>query len=727
MKNAFRLAFSAFCLLFASDLHAASDAIPNVTIYARQRPEPMQTVPVSTTTLDKQEIEEERISDPKSLAENVTGFVFNDPFGRYNPSPAIRGMAQPGIGEEPTVAFFQDGIYVSGRSSIDALLFDIDQIEVARGPQNALYGRNSFGGAINFISRMPSSTPRMQLEQTIATSDRFISKAAIEGPLVKDRLLGRLAVINSDRGGFYENATPNSGEIGRERNQGIKGTLAAITPDARTKVVLRTSVINDDDSQVKGFLVPANCQPRSTDGKLRQYCGDLPHGDENNMNADNAVDYGFYRTAWRVSGQVDHQFTDTMLTGTAGLAGEQNKFARDDDYSATIANIAGQYNDRRDYNFDLRWRSDKNTGPWTWLTGTSFYRFENVTKRLDQAVYLGATAPSGARSDAITESMALYGSVGRPVVWGVNATFDARMQTEKKTFDSTIISSTTGRPIYLDDTWSSFIPKATLSKEFAPDFLGYISYAEGFKSGGFNDRANIFDSQRVYNPEKNRTYEVGFKSEWLDHRLRANLTGFYIDWTDQQIVAFSAAGTSNNFYTTNAGRSTSKGVELSLQGKPHHAVDLRLDYSYTDARFDDYKDGELANLPNFAPNGDVSGNLIPRYSPHQLVFDAAYRRTLEPNWGLDGFLGTTFNFQSSQATDTSNLSFTGDAFKINLRSGLKYKFITATLWVDNLLDDRTPPVGIRWQDAANGNNRAWLVVPADGRIVGLTLKSDFGL
>lgn len=704
---------------------AAENELPRITIYARQKPEADQSVPLSTSVITAQSIADNHIDTPVNLAKNTIGFSFNNPFGRYNASPAMRGMAQPGIGEETTVAFFQDGVYVSGRSGIDELLFDMERVEVARGPQNALYGRNSFGGAVNYVSRLPGNEPRAQLEQSVGTSGRLTTFAGLEGGIVPGRLQGRVAATKIERGATVGNTASNT-IIGEEKSEGVKFTLRG-QPDEMTDIVFRSSIIIDNDTQPRSFLVAANCQPRPSDGQLRQYCGTLPEGGDD-LQADNVFGYGFEREAFRYSLQADRSIdNDKKFTLIAAMNNEESTFLRDDDYQAAFAQVSGQRSERTDYSMDVRLRSNKNESELKWLGGISFYRFENLTKRLDRAAVLGATTLSGARNDALHHSYAVYGSLSHPIVWGVDGTVDARWQTESKDLNSSILSGVTGRPLDLHDAWESFTPKFTLSKQFTPDVLGYISAAKGFKSGGFNERANIFDSERIYQPETNWTYEVGAKTEWFGKRLRANATAFWVDWSDQQIVAFSLAGVSNNFYTTNAASSTSRGVELQLAGKPTEELDMQLSYSYTDAFFDKYTDAELAVLPNFSPNGDVSGNQIPRYSPHQLVFSTDYETFLSRNDELKGFIGTTVNYQSSQATDVSNLSFTGDDVKFNLRSGLKWKGVTASLWADNVLDDRTPLVGIRWQDATKAYARAWLVTPSEGRIIGFTLKSDFGL
>jgi iron complex outermembrane receptor protein len=429
-RSFFVFIFFAFVIFEAIPVFAAENNLPSLTIYARQRPEENQTVPLSSTVINKKEIEANHLDNPTALARDTIGFSFNNPFGRYNASPSMRGMVQPGIGEETTVAFFQDGVYVSGRSAVDMLSFDLDRIEVARGPQNALFGRNSFAGAINYITRLPSDERRVQLEQSVGTFGRLTSLAAIEGAIVPGKFQARIAATHLERGGFYGNNASDT-NIGGEQSDALRLVLRLI-PDEKTSVIVRTGVNSDEDDQPKSFLVAANCQPRISDGALRQYCGDLPHGDDD-LAADNLRDYGFSREAYRNSINIDRTIDDDkLLQIVTAYNTEKSTFVRDDDFSASFAQVSGQRTDRADYNIDIRLRSDKGMSDWKWLVGGSLYRFENLTKRLDQAVVSGQTGPSGARNDNLTQSAAFYGSVSHPIMWGVEGTVDARVQSEEK-------------------------------------------------------------------------------------------------------------------------------------------------------------------------------------------------------------------------------------------------------------------------------------------------------
>lgn len=253
----------------------------------------------------------------------------------------------------------------------------------------------------------------------------------------------------------------------------------------------------------------------------------------------------------------------------------------------------------------------------------------------------------------------------------------------------------------------------------------YASVAKGAKSGGFNTMANLFDTERSFGPETNWTYEVGAKTAWFDGLLTANAALFWIDWRDQQVVAASAAGRSNNFYTNNAARSRSRGLELELAATPAAGLDLSLAYTLVDAEFRDYQDPDYRDIPAFGPTGDISGNALPRQSRHQVAATAQYDGDLPWAGDLGWFTGGEWLWQSRQYTENSNLSWVPAAGRVDVWTGLESGSWRLTLRVENLFDDRTPPVAVRFSDPARGSARAWLVTPGDGRIWSLTGRVTF--
>lgn len=731
MKYWNKLCGFAACLCFSTvSVYAAQAPVPQThskdknkkTLYitVRKYYEPEKSVPMVTQTFRKEDISRLRLQSPTDVSALVTGFSFNNPFGRYNPAPSMRGLIQPGLGDEPSVAFFNDGMYLSGRSSIDSLAFDLERMEIAKGPQNALYGRNSFGSAVNAVSALPTQKIERSLDLVAGAKNRIQATAVASGPL-NDKVSARLAVYARDWGSYFKNTVSGGPDIGREQTQAARATLR-FNPTPGRDLVFRLMHIHDRDGQPKGFLVPANCGPRIPDNVLRYYCGELPESAEP-YGADAPVD-GYERLHTRVSLDWNETISDNLSThAMVGGSTENSEFSRDDDYSTAPAAIAGVNTHRFDIQGDAHLLYTPDARNFSALGGASFYHFNNFSQRADQYIVLGQTEPGGPFSKGLTDTIAAYGNISVPLHDHFTLSVDGRYQVEWKSLKSSI-RDLSAQTLDLEDSWSAFTPKATLSWQRAPEsLLLYASVAEGYKSGGFNDRQNIYDTERTFGPEHNWTYEIGAKNIPLASSLSADLGAFYIDWQKQQVLAYSAAGATNNFFLDNNAQSRVKGIETSLNWQWGSTTRMGLHYTYADARFVKYNDPDLARIQGFDPDGDVSGNRLPRYSPHHIGFDLEDRRPFGTD--LEWVNSAQFSYQSSQYTDNGNLAENGARSLLNLQTGVALGDAYAGFYVDNALDERDPPVGISWSDARTGFSRAWLVTPQDGRTIGIRTRFKF--
>lgn len=719
------IAFTCFFLLLAVLPAFANDGKSPLFVEVNKQRQLYTRVPASIVAFSKNDIQAQKLQSPSDISRVVPGFSFNDPFGRFNPAPSIRGLIQPGLGDDPSVGFFNDGLYLSGRSSINSLGFDLERIEVLKGPQNALYGRNAFGGAINAVSARPTSTPELSIDLLGGTKDRYEFTGVANGTLT-DTVNGRVALYHKNKGAYYNNTANNNIDIGKEETSAARLSFDYV-PHIGRSILFQGTVLQDNDSQPKGFLVTANCGRRTSDGQFRLYCGELPA--DGSPYAVNQVasegGQGYDRTHTRASITWTEDLNDNLKwTTLAGGSIERSAFIRDDDYSATQAARAGIDTDRRDAQFETRFNAQTADAKWSGLLGFSGYYYANETQRIDQFYVSGQTTPGGAYTKNHTDTLGTFGSLSRYLGAGFTLTGDGRYQWEKKDILSSV-RDLSGRQIDLSDSWTKFTPKVTLSwQDHQSELLTYGSVAQGYKTGGFNDRQNIFDSERVYGPEKNTTYELGLKNIRLHDTVALDIAGFYIDWKDQQVIAYSEAGVTNNFYLNNAAKTKVKGGDLALRWQPSSALNIGFNYSYADARYDSYNDPDLRNIIGFGPSGDVEGKRLPRYSPHQFSLTADYARpTGFKDWNY--IASSQFGFQSQQYTDNSNTAKTANRTLLNLQAGIENPALSVTLWVDNALNEQDANVGIPWTDATAGFRRAWLVVPEDGTTGGLRLKAKF--
>lgn len=731
-----------------------------IVVTARLRGESLQDVPISIATFSEQAIDRLQINSLDRLSFAVPSLSASDPFGRNNPSIAMRGIGLAGIGDELPVGMFIDGVYVAGRSSANLLITDLERIEVARGPQSALYGRNTFAGAINFVTKKPGNDPEAYLEATAGTQDRYEIRTGVSVPLIRDQLFVHLGAIYRDWGGFYENQNPDGPDLNRQRTASFNGLLRW-TPGDRFEANLRVNVSKDDDTTAAAFLVPTNVAPTLLNGGgLGFFRGEAPNRPPNGQRCcvSSAGVQGFERDTFRAALTLSYELSDALrLTSITAHNKEDQLYDQDVDYSAQDLFTFGNLVDREDFSQELRlsYESDRLNA----LIGAFYYDFDN---RFENAGYAQFFLPPALRrpnpprnfgpflSVTETEAYAIFGSVGYELVDGLRATVDLRWNRERKLFDYFRGAALTADP-RRRRAWEAWTPRFILDWKPTDDQLYYVSAAKGFKTGGFNDQINIFESERAYDPETNWTYEIGTKQTLLDRRLFVNLTAFYVDWTNQQVSIASARAPANNTFIGNAAASTSKGFELEITAKPTDSLDLYGSLALADAEFDRFIDpalagtdlatGQIATLPGLTlaqlPSGvfgaDVSGNRLPRASKWQGAAGGQYTGRTGLFGAESWYARADYFYRSRQFAESSNFAFVGDQHRVNLRVGLEGERYSFALWADNVLDNRTPPVIIRFSDFGSFFsppvgvlNRAFQVTPADGRTFGATLRLKFG-
>jgi iron complex outermembrane receptor protein len=747
----------------AAAQNAATPVLENeIVVTTRLRRERLEDVPVSLIAFSEETIERQRIQTLDRLSFLVPSLAASDPFGRNNPSVAMRGIGLAGIGDELPVGIFIDGIYLTGRSSANLLLTDLERIEVARGPQSALFGRNTFAGAINFITRKPGNRPEAFVEGTIGDKDRYEVRAGVSLPLIDDKLAVHFGFIHRDWGGFYENTNPAGPPLNRQRTtSGNLAVQAQLSDDF--DATLRVIYSEDRDSTAAAFLVPANIALNLLNGgSLGFFQGIAPNSSPANSPsgpccAASAGVEGFTRDTIRVALTMNYALGDTLtLTSLTGFNAEDQLYDQDVDYIADKLFTFGNIIKRNDLSQELRLAyTDERL---KLLAGVFYFEFNN---RFTNRGYAQFFLPPAARSDnpvrnngpftsvANTQAFAVFGSAAYTLNT-LTLTADLRWNSESKTFDYFRGANFIPDP-RRERTWRSFTPRFIIDWKPSDDVLLYASAAKGFKTGGFNDQVNIFESERVFDPETNWTYEAGAKLSLLDRKLFFNLTGFYVDWTDQQVSVASGAGPANNTFIANAARSTSRGFEAELTLRPTRRLQLTGAVALADARFDEYIDPALAGLnivtnqiealpgltlvqlPSGVFGADVSGNRLPRASKWQATASAQYIIPVDLLGADSVVTQADYAYRSSQCAEPSNLACTPDQNRVNLRIGLEGSRYNLSFWVDNVFDERTSPVIIRFSDfnsffapPVGRLTRAFQVTPADGRTVGATLRVKFG-
>lgn len=276
------LATSGF--LAAAHAQEGAVALEEIVVTARKVEERLQDVPLAITAFSAADIQSAGIENLDDVANLTPGMTFSNLIGEFLPVPVIRSIAPTAVQDrENNAAIFVDGVYVSGRQGLNFSQLDLERIEVVKGPQAAMYGRNSFSGAVNFVTARPTDDFRGKAELTFGDRGRITASGAISGPLVEDKLRARVAVIMNQWDGSYENQVPDGPDIGGFEYETLQGSLYW-TPTDQFEAALSMYVSKDQIDVSALTSVTANCENVSARGqRLANYCGELPSVGKNDL------------------------------------------------------------------------------------------------------------------------------------------------------------------------------------------------------------------------------------------------------------------------------------------------------------------------------------------------------------------------------------------------------------------------------------------------------------
>lgn len=723
----------------------SSATLEEIVVTARKREESLLDVPLAITAFTMRDIERSGIDSVNDLANQTIGFSYKQGFGRLGSGsgggasnrPSIRG--QSNILGQPNASFFVDGVYVSGNPS-SYQLDNLERIEVIRGPQAALFGRGTFAGAINFVTRKPSNEVDGKVELTYGQHDHLEGTGYISGPLIEDRLFAEISGRYYSFGGDYFNQVTQKKDIGDQKTKNIGGKIYA-TPTDELSIELNVGYSHDQDLGFPDFFhgnAKNNCFlpritgavfgiPRSATRSQGYFCGEVELPDQFfyfNDAIRASGEWGSERKVWRSSLTVDYDVAEwTVHSVTAYNSSKDNQLIDsfvDGVRRAAITTLSGGRSSVHDWSQELRLQSpqeDKIRG----LVGGYYYKQGNgggFTRNVSVlTANLGATTITGQFNDdgSGVRNLAAFGLLEGDLTEDLTATIEGRYQSDK-------ISADFNRDGRVDDskTTKTFLPRGTLRYALDDDSNIYGTIARGNKPADYNlpiptnitpaSLAALFAANaQNYDEEKSWSYELGYKGALFDDRVSLTSAVFWIDWTNQALTDGFPIEQLNGTFTTfarlvNAGKSRVRGIELDANVRANEYFDFRLAYSYNDAELRNYIDENERNLRDTDgiigneatqgdSNGQVRGRKVPQTPAHMLIVSGNLRAPIGGE--MDAFLRSDLTYEGNRYAQTHNLAKTGDSYLLNLRAGVESDDWTFTVFVNNALQDRTPLVVTR--------------------------------
>jgi iron complex outermembrane recepter protein len=650
----------------ASERANASEdgATGDIVVTAMRREERLQSIPATITALESDILAKTGTTTLDQIAERTPGFSVTK-IGDIRPRLYIRGVGtrEYDPGAESSVGVFVDDIYVGRLSSVLSSLQDIERIEVLKGPQTTLYGRNTIGGAVNVVSKAPTEHAGAEARTGFGTFGSHELFATVSGPLAADSVLVRIMAYQTRSEGYVINLTTGHHSQGYDDFGGRVRLL--LKPNANVRISLIGDFFLGDGPSVDAKNMGSPADPGGTffSGTTIGSPGAPKPAFIANRFADvYNRDSQLHRRTASVVARTDHEMSAGTITGITAYRSSRLFETRDFDASSLDAVTQTIRERSRQFTQELRFTS-ANDGALSlgsrlrWVAGLFYYRDETVrTDRFDfgpasiSALRTGSSQYDAFAGDFSSRSWAAYGEATLDLTTRLSLIAGLRYTDDDKHLIQTDTASRPGSafigagfktPVIRRDD-KAWTPKLALSFGLSDDILTYASYTSGYKGGGFQYiPTTIAAARTTFRPERSNAFEVGFKSQFWKRRGTFNISAFYYDDRDLQVQrSTTLVDGSIAIVTSNAEKSRITGIDIDASLEPVNGLNLAAAYSYVNARYISYH----VNHPGqpLTPATDFSGTPMIRTPEHSLALSADYKIHLRSNGSLTSRIGWTY-------------------------------------------------------------------------------------
>ena len=761
----------------------AGDVLAAVLITARRREERSQDVPLPVSVLSGATLDATgtlNVGDVAELEPTLQFFSSNP----RNSALTIRGLGSPfGLtndGIEPGVGLYIDQVYYARSAATTFDFLDADQVEILRGPQGTLYGKNTTAGAINVTSRAPSVTPQADAEVSYGNYGYVQTRDSLSGALVADTLAGRLGVSYTSRDGTIYDTTTGK-RINAEDNLGVKGQLLLRASDA-----LKSTLYFDYSyenplccgqlyvgtgltqrpltRQFAALAAASNYAPPSLNPfdrvtdldaelKARQRFGGTSLLTEWTIGPGTLTSV----TAWRYwdwNPASDRDFTGLPITTVSQNPSVQRQWSQEVRYAGTTGSIdygVGLFG----FHQTVDTSGSQVQGPYAsqWLLSGANARkpaiLDGLSSQNDIGLKTTSAAIFGELTWHVTEALRLQPGLrfnhdeksGKYIATVSNAT-----ETQLTAAQLGVLAPQSYQPSFSNNNVSG---NFTLSYTLSPAVMAYATYAHAFQSGGINlnglplnANSQPITADETVAPEKADDYEAGLKTELLNGRVIANVDAFWTDIKDFQTTVINSQENVIRGYLASANRARSRGVELDSSARPVRGLNVYLNGAFTDATYVDFPNApcppELSGGPASSaahpaspagtPGGyspascNISGQWLPGVSRWAFSYGLEYSLPLGNSAnGTAAYIGFDGSYRSKFSSSPSRSIYTDVAgYELaNFRAGVRISNgWDIYVWVRNAFNTDY----LQFLTTQSGNTGLIVGEPGDPRTYGVTIR-----
>jgi outer membrane receptor protein involved in Fe transport len=732
---------TAFAFQDEANAEEEKKGIEHIEVTSRHRGESLNKIPLSVVSFGMEEMAKAGMQNVNDIAAGAIGFSMEKTFGRQADIPVIRGVSWiPGFGSQKA-SYFIDGVYFGG--SIQSLPLDlIERVEIVKGPQSALYGRRTFSGAINLVTRKPTEGFSGYANAKIGQNGNRSLGLGMSAKL-NDMFAVRASLSNDNYDGDWSNKLAGGPSVGGEKtNSQMLGLY--FTPSKNTSIDINY-IRNENDDEHSPFIFQGADENNCYLDTRAYYCGTANLDNDINIGGilDNS-EYGLRATSTHLSFKLDHTFDFGNLTWISG----KNSYKAESGIDQTYAGFSevfsfgyfygGPYfedasgwhtlgqGENEEYSHELRFSSSAFDDRLLWSIGTYLWHAEDIPEEVDAFV-------------SEEDNKALMAMLSYDVTEDFNVSFEVRKSTDE--INTQAYENLIATPGFenISNEFESTTTRLIAEYSINDDHMIYATRSEGNSPGGFNSNSQLPTNLITIEEEEMVMLEAGIKSTLLDGDLYVSAAIYNMDWDQQQLTDsyIPETGAVPVSYTSNAGKTDITGFEIQATYVFNDAWNMDLGMSRTDAEFVELFDGnhcriisglsssECNSPDNLKTHGDLSGNTPPQVPKNEITMALNYNAPLNDNFDL--FTRLDVNYDSTRYAHVHNFIETGSRTLVNLNVGIENDTWRVSAWVKNATDDDTPTYVFRYIDAQSFaySGRAFPIAPSRGREIGITASYKF--
>ena len=668
-------------LATASAQQVAGDGrqvLEEIVVTAQKREQSLQDVPLSVTAISGERLASLQRNEIADLAKLIPGVTFKGGATDNGRSLQVRGIGTTSFSRavEQSVGMMIDGVVTSSLATMFLDMNDVQRIEVLRGPQGMLFGKNSSAGLISIVTNDPTEEPEWGLTAGYADENEQKYSAYFSGP-ISEQLFGRLAVSSSTRDPYIKNTNPGGSDY-NDRDEQAVNLKILYRPNDDLDVqfgykLLKRGNLNGGAIIPQFYLPPFDAVNAAAAAAVGGY---MPEGEENDKvfayhDSEAKTDQDLF------SLEIDYAFGDYTISSITSLTqadilGNARGFSSARDF---IPNNRS-FGQREQTTQEIRLHSPLDTD-WTYVVGLYYYKNE-LDRNFDRVINLRLVGRPFVLSLQVphnqveNESYAVFGQTTWSVSDRFRLSFGGRYTSEDISAEQVVTFSNPDQiygvfavpeaaPGVVDESHqeSNFSGRVIAEYDLIGDALLFGSVARGFKGPGVNTLSSAPSAASVIvDPEIPTNFEVGIKSEWLDGRLQVNATAFYTSFEDFQASLITLDGVTPAFYLDNAGELQTQGLELEVTALPSDNLLVSFNLTAVDAVFEEYVGAECYGGQTeaqgcFGGQQDLSGKDMP-YSP-DLSYNLFARYDFElPSMPFDAYVHAMWYWQDEAIYNTNN-------------------------------------------------------------------------